>query len=258
MENRARALDSSDFGMLLRQYRLAAGLSQEALAERARVSTQGVSALERGYRRTPQRETLSLLVGALALNDEQREEFEAAAARSVLLGRGASVTVGPWPDSAIASLPLAMTSFVGREVELDEIAALVRERRMVTVTGAGGVGKTQTALHAATALADADDIPVCFVGFAPIANPALVVAATASTLGVQEMPDRPLLDTLLAYLKNKPLLLILDNCEHVIDEAAMLAGALVTGCPRLRILATSRERLRAAGEHTYRLPSLSL
>jgi predicted ATPase/transcriptional regulator with XRE-family HTH domain len=244
--------------MLLRHYRLTAGLSQEVLAERAQMSVNGVSALERGYRRTPQRETLSLLAGALALNDEQREEFEAAAARSVLLGRGASVTVGPWPDSAIANLPLAMTSFVGREVELDEIAALVRERRMVTVTGAGGVGKTQTALHVARALADADDIPVCFVGLAPIASPALVVAAIASTLGVQEMPDRSLLDTLLAYLKNKPLLLILDNCEHVIDEAAMVAGALVADCPRLRILATSREPLRAAGEHTYRLASLNI
>ena len=88
--------------MLLRHYRLAAGLSQEALAERARMSTEGISALERGYRRTPQRETLSLLAGALALNDERREEFEAAAARSVLLGRGASVTVGPWADGASA------------------------------------------------------------------------------------------------------------------------------------------------------------
>ena len=95
MENRGRAPGSPDFGMLLRQYRLAAALSQEALAERARMSTQGISALERGYRRTPQRETLALLSGALALSDEQREEFETAAARSVLLGRGASVTVGP-------------------------------------------------------------------------------------------------------------------------------------------------------------------
>jgi non-specific serine/threonine protein kinase len=222
------------------------------------MSTQGISALERGYRRTPQRETLSLLAGALALNDEQGEEFEVAAARSVLLGRGASITVGPWPDRAIASLPLAPTSFVGREVELDEIAALVRERRMVTVTGAGGVGKTQTALRVATALADADDIPVCFVGLAPIINPLLVTAAIASMLSVQEVPDRPLLGALLAYLKNKSLLLILDNCEHVINEAAMVAGALVAGCARLRILATSREPLRAAGEHTYRLPSLSL
>ena len=243
--------------MLLRQHRLAAALSQEALAERARMSTQGISALERGYRRTPQRETLSLLSGALALSDEQREEFEAAAARSVLLGRGASVTVGPWVSASSAILPLAPTSFVGRETELDEIAALLRERRMVTVTGAGGVGKTQTALHAASALADADDVPVCFVGLAPIANPALVVAAIASTLGVQEMPDRPLLDTLLAYLKNKPLLLILDNCEHVITQAAIVADALLSACPRVRILATSRESLRAVGEYNYRLPTLS-
>ena len=196
MEDRGRIPGSSDFGTLLRHYRLAAGLSQEALAERARMSTQGISALERGYRRTPQRETLALLAGALALDDEQREEFEAAAARSVLLGRGASVTVGPWARGATATLPLALTSFVGRETELDEIAALMRDHRMVTLTGAGGVGKTQTALHVATAQSAAGDFPVCFVGLAPIANPALLVAAVASALGVQEVPDRPLLDTL--------------------------------------------------------------
>ena len=115
MEDRGRVSGSPDFGTLLRHYRLAAGLSQEALAERARMSTQGISALERGYRRTPQRETLALLVGALALNDEQRGEFEATAARSVLLGRWARVTVGPWADAAIVDLPFALTSFVGRE-----------------------------------------------------------------------------------------------------------------------------------------------
>ncbi|MGB7049458.1 MAG: helix-turn-helix domain-containing protein [Candidatus Cybelea sp.] len=256
MEDRGRAPGSPDFGAFLRHYRLAAGLSQEALAERARMSTNGISSLERGYRRTPQRETLALLVGALALNDAQREEFEAAAARSALLGRRASVTVGPWADGATAALPLALTSFVGREAELDEIAALVRERRMVTLTGAGGVGKTQTALRAATALSDATNGAVCFVGLASLANPSLVVAAIASTLGVQEVPDRPLLDTLRAYLKNKVLLLILDNCEHVVTEAATVAQALLAGCPHVRILATSREALRAAGEYVYRLRSL--
>jgi predicted ATPase len=252
MEDRGRVRGSSDFGMLLRRYRLAAG------AERARMSTQGISALERSYRRTPQRETLALLVGALKLDDEQREEFQAAAARSVLLGRCASVTVGPWADDASATLPLALTSFIGREPELDEIAALVRDHRLITITGAGGVGKTQTALHVADALSEAGHAPVCFVGLAPIANPSLVVAAVASAVGVQEVPDRPLLDTLLAYLKNKALLLILDNCEHVISEAATVAGSLLAGCSRLRVLATSREPLRAAGEFSYRLPSLSI
>ena len=222
------------------------------------MSTNGISSLERGYRRTPQRETLALLVGALALNDAQREEFEAAAARSALLGRRASVTVGPWADGTTAALPLALTSFVGREAELDEIAALVREHRIVTLTGAGGVGKTQTALRAATALSDATDGAICFVGLSSIGSPSLVVSTIASTLGLQEVPDRPLLETLLAYLKNKVVLLILDNCEHVITRAASIAQALLAGCPRVRILATSREALRAAGEYTYRLPSLRM
>ncbi len=260
MQERGPVAGSSAFGMLLRRFRLAAGLSQEALAERARMSSDGVSALERGHRRTPQRETLALLAGALALDERQREEFEATAARSGLPRRlgAASVTVGPWTDSAIASLPLALTSFIGRDRELVEIAALVHDHRMVTLTGAGGVGKTQTALHVGTALSHAVDGAVVFIGLAPIGNPSLVVATIASMLGVQQVPNRPLLETVLAFLKNNSLLLILDNCEHVITQAAIVANALLAGCPRVRILATSREPLRAAGEHSYRLPSLSI
>jgi non-specific serine/threonine protein kinase len=220
------------------------------------MSSQGVSALERGFRRTPQRGTLALLAGALALDPEQRREFEAAAARSVLLGRGASVTVGPWPGAAIASLPFALTSFVGRERELDDVATLVRAHRMVTLTGAGGVGKTQTALHVAAAQSDVDDGAVTFVGLASIGDASLVTTAIANALGVQEVPNHPLLETLVAFLKNKTVLLVLDNCEHVVAEAATVADSLLRGCPNLRILATSREPLRAAGERTYRLPSL--
>jgi predicted ATPase/transcriptional regulator with XRE-family HTH domain len=258
VEYEGRAAGSSDFGGLLRRYRLAAGLSQEALAERAQMSTNGIGALERGYRRRPQRETLALLASALSLNDEQRGEFEATAARSVLPGRGALVTVGPWGDGATVNLPLALTSFVGRESELDEIAALVRAHRMVTLTGTGGVGKTQMALHFADALSDTADGAVCFAGLAPITNPSLVVAAVASAVGVQEVQNRPLLETLMAYLKQKSLLLILDNCEHVIAQAAIIADALLGGCEHVRILATSREPLKAAGEHRYRLSSLSV
>ena len=257
MEDEGRAPGSSAFGILLRRYRLAAGLSQEALAERAKMSSNGIGALERGYRRTPQRETLALLAAALALNDEQRGEFEATAAGSGLVRRGTTVSVGSWANTTAANLPLALTSFVGRECELDEVVALVRERRMVTLTGAGGVGKTQTALHVSIELSDFDDA-VCFIGFAPIVDPSLVVATIASALGVQEVLNRSLLEMLLAYLKNKTLLLILDNCEHVIKEASVVAGALLGGCPRVRILATSREALKAAGEYTYRLPSLSV
>jgi predicted ATPase/DNA-binding XRE family transcriptional regulator len=260
VENEGRVSAPSDFGTLLRRYRLASGLSQEALAERARMSTNGIGALERGDRRTPQRGTLSLLAHALNLSEEQRQALVAAAARTQLPrhGGGASLTIGPWAAAAASRLPLALTSFVGREAELDEIATLVRSHRMVTLTGAGGVGKTQTALHVAASLSNATDGAVCFIGFATIANPALVVATIASTLGVQEIPDHLLLETLISYLKNRSLLLIFDNCEHVITEAATVAGALLAACPNIRILATSREPLRAAGEYTYRLPSLSI
>ena len=222
------------------------------------MSTNGIGALERGYRRSPQRETLALLAGALALDEQQREEFEAVAARSGPPRRigGTSVTIGPWADSAIANLPLALTSFVGRDAEVAEITALVRDHRLVTLTGAGGVGKTQTALRVASTLSDAAEGAVTFVELAPISNPSLVAATIASALGVQDVSDKPLLETLVAYLKSKTLLLILDNCEHVVAQAAIVSGTLLAGCPRVRILATSRESLRAAGEHSYRLPSL--
>jgi predicted ATPase/transcriptional regulator with XRE-family HTH domain len=257
MEDEGRGTVSSDFGTLLRYYRLGAGLSQEALAERARMSANGIGALERGDRRTPQRETLALLARALALSDEQRGALEAAAARPAVRPREPS-EVSPWARAVSSPLPLALTSFVGREMELDEIATLVNEHRLVTVTGAGGIGKTQTALHVGTALGRQAEVAVCFVGLAPIGNASLVVAAIAARLGVQEAPNRPLVETLAAFLRNKALLLILDNCEHVITQAANLAETLLPGCPRLRILATSREPLRAAAEYAYRLPSLSV
>ncbi len=248
MEDEGRSSGSLDFAALLREYRLAAGLSQEALAERARMSSNGISALERGYRRTPQRETLALLVDALALDDEQRRTFETAATRRVAPRR---------LETASATLPIALTSFVGREIELGEIGELVRGHRLVTLTGSGGIGKTQTALQVATALSDAGQLPICFVDLAPISSAALLPTAIAAALDVLEVHHRTLLETVEAYLADKSLLLILDNCEHVILEAARTAETLLIGCPNLRILATSREPLRSGGEYVYRLPSLS-
>ncbi|HVN68424.1 MAG TPA: helix-turn-helix domain-containing protein [Candidatus Binatia bacterium] len=255
MEDEVRAPSSADFGTLLRRHRLAAGLSQEALAERAHMSTNGIGALERGYRRTPQRETLELLVSALALEGEQREAFETAALATPRRA-GGSVTLGPWTGHGASPLPLALTSFVGRDAELAEIASLVREYRLVTLTGSGGVGKTQTALRAAAALADDGESVVRFASLATADDSALV-DAVADAIGVRDAGSRPLLETLLGYLKNKSLLLILDNCEHVVSEAASFVDALLAACPDVRVLATSREPLRTAGERTFRLPSLS-
>jgi predicted ATPase/DNA-binding XRE family transcriptional regulator len=253
MEHEEVASRLPEFGTLLRQHRLGAGLSQGALAERARMSTEGISALERGYRRNPQRETLALLAGALALNAEQRSAFEKAAARSGA-PRGASVTVGPWNAGEFSNLPLALSTFIGRGRELDEIAALVQRHRLVTVTGAGGVGKTQTALQVARTRRD--DASAWFVTLASVSKPDLVPQAIASSVGAQQIPSRCVLDTLIAFLKNKVSLLLLDDCDHVIGMAASVAEKLLIGCPDLRVLATSREPLLAAGERRYQLASL--
>jgi predicted ATPase/DNA-binding XRE family transcriptional regulator len=249
---------STDFGMLLRQYRLAAGLSQEALAERARMSPDGISALERGFRRSPHRETIALLAGALGLGAEERREFESAARSAARLRLGTSVTIGPWANASVATLPLALSSYIGREDELLQISALVDDYRLVTLTGVGGIGKTQTALQVAGKLRNARDAAVCFVGLQSVAGPGHVAVAIASAVGVQQVPNRPLLETLLGYLENKALLLILDNCEHVIAEARTAAERLLRECRQLRILATAREPLRIAGERVYRIPSLSM
>lgn len=252
MSDEVRELPSSEFGLLLRCYRLASGLSQEELAERARLSPNGISALERGYRRSPQRETLALLTSALRLDDAQCRALEEAAVRSApsrRLGTGRTLA----RDAPKPSLPLALTSFVGREREVADIGRLIKEHRLVTLIGAGGIGKTQTALHLVAGL----DTEACFAGLAPVASPGLVVPAIASALGVQEVAERSLIETLAAFLEKKKLVLILDNCEQVIGEAARIAGILLSGAPQLRILATSREPLRIAGERSYRLPSLS-
>ena len=258
MENESSSARPSAFGSLLRSYRLAAGLSQEALAERARISAQGIGALERGDRRTPQRETLTLLADALGLNSEQRFSFEAAAVRKSVPRPGKSaVSEAPRPQSRPALLPPALTSFVGREAEIAEIGALVRERRLITLTGPGGIGKTRTALEVGAAFAEHLSAGVRLVELAPLGDSEFVAAAIAAALELQEVPNQPPLTTLLAYLHEKELLLLLDNCEHVVSEAALVAERLLRGCPRLRILATSREPLRVAGEQTYRLPALA-
>ncbi len=243
-EERSRAKrGSSDFGLLLRHFRLAAGLSQAMLAELAQISVDGISALERGCHCTPRRETAALLTRALGLEGESRLEFEASAAHE----RTA------WPRE----LPFAAASFVGRERELIELASLVEKHRMVTITGPGGIGKTQTAVQVVKRLVESDQLAICAVGLAPIEDPSLVIATIALALALPENPERQVLDTLAAFIRDKALLLVLDNCEQVLDEAANVATTLLAACPFLRILATSREPLNIHEECIFGLPPLS-
>lgn len=156
------------------------------------------------------------------------------------------------------NLPIQLTSFVGRAHELSEVASLLSRSRSVTLIGAGGCGKTRLALQAA-----ADALPgyrdgVWFIDLAPLTEPNLLPNVVATTLGVREVPDRPLQHAIAEHIAKSKLLLILDNCEHLIASAAAFAEGALRAAPDVRILATSREPLGIAGEAVWRVPSLSL
>jgi predicted ATPase/DNA-binding SARP family transcriptional activator len=155
-------------------------------------------------------------------------------------------------------LPSPLTSFIGRESQIAEILRRLEDHRLLTLTGAGGCGKTRLALRVAGELVGEFAGGVWLVELAPLADPALVPQAVATALGVREEPDRPLVNTLTRALCDRQLLLVLDNCEHLVDACAHLVETLLEACPSLKILATSREPLRITGENPFRVPSLSL
>ncbi|HLZ68984.1 MAG TPA: adenylate/guanylate cyclase domain-containing protein [Dehalococcoidia bacterium] len=160
-------------------------------------------------------------------------------------------------ESRPNNLPLQLTSFLGRERELADLVRLLTQARLVTLTGAGGTGKTRLALQAAAATIDAFPDGVFFVDLAPLTDPAAVPAAVALVLGVQERPGVPLRETLGRALREKRLLLVLDNYEHVLD-AAEFAAVLLQAAPAITLLVTSRTVLRLRGEREYPLALLPL
>ncbi len=243
------------FGELLRELRVAAGLSQEELAERARLSAGAISTLERSVRRAPQHQTLALLAEALRLAQPERARLETAAAAGRRRGARAQPASRPGPHN----VPDALTSFHGREDELAELRRLLHARRLVTLVGPGGVGKTRLALEAARAEVHAQAFAdgVWFVELAPLGDPGLVVTAVARLLGVREQPGEALLDTLAAALGAKRVLLLLDNCEHLVEECARVAERLARDCASVAILSTTREALRIDGECTVRVEPLA-
>ncbi len=154
------------------------------------------------------------------------------------------------------NLPAQVSSFVGRDRELAEVSALVGGWRLVTLTGAGGAGKTRLALQVAAGLADGVGDGVWFADLGQLSDPDLVAVAVADVLGVRQEPGRPVLGTLVTAVGGRSLLVLLDNCEHVIGACAKLADALLRGCANLALLATSREPLGIDGERVYRVPSM--
>lgn len=164
----------------------------------------------------------------------------------------------PELESPPNNLPLELSSFVGREKELAEVKRLLEDSRLLTLTGPGGCGKTRLALAAAGELAERFGDGVWLAELASLSDPDLVRRAVASALGVREQPGNPSTEVLSGHLRDKKMLLILDNCEHLVEACAVLAEALLLTCPHLRILSTSREALGIAGETRLTVPSLSL
>ncbi len=160
-------------------------------------------------------------------------------------------------DALPNNLPLQVTSFIGREKQITEARALLAKAPLLTITGSGGVGKTRLALQVAAEELDRYPEGVWLAELAPL-DPGLVPQAVATALNVREQGARPLTQTLIEHLKPRALLLVLDNCEHLLSAAAQLAEALLRACPGVRVLASSREGLGIAGEVTYRVPSLSV
>jgi len=156
----------------------------------------------------------------------------------------------------LTNLPAQASSFIGREGELAAVRALVGGSRLVTLTGAGGAGKTRLGLQVAAGMLDGAGDGVWFADLAPLADPDLVAVTLADVLGIRQDPGLPVLDALVEAVGGRSLLVLLDNCEHVIGACAKLADALLRNCPNLALLATSREPLGIDGERIYRVPSM--
>ena len=237
-------MHQSAFAEVLREQRHTAGYSQEELAERAGLSVGAIGSLEQGLRRAPYRETVRALADALGLSESVRRQFERAAVHS----RGRQLR----GDSGI---PVLLTSFVERN-EVSEIVALLADRRLLTITGSGGVGKTRVAIEVARRAEPLFE-ELWFVDLSPVRDGSQVTPQLAARLNVPVGGDDGLA-SILQYLRSRRALLVIDNCEHVVGETASVIEKLLRGCPNSTFLTTSREPLALSGEVVFRLPSMDV
>jgi non-specific serine/threonine protein kinase len=249
---------SARFGELLRDQRRAAGLTQEELAERAGVSPRSISELERGGGHIPRRDTVGLLARALGLEGQERETFEALVEERRRARPTLADAARDTPARPKHNLPRSLTSFVGRERELRDLDQLLAEAPLLTLVGAGGVGKTRLAHELVHAHAASYRDGSWLVELASLVDPALLPGAVASAVGLRDFQARNTIDLLTEYLRPKQMLLVLDNCEHLVQPCAELVARLLRACPGVRVLATSREPLALAGERIWSVPPLEL
>ncbi len=247
----------ASFGELLRRHRLAEGLTQDALAERAGLSAHGIQKLERGITR-PYRATAERLSHALQLTGHLEVQFKSAARPVPRRRTSGTLDRQPIGNGLLHNLPLQTTSFIGRDDDLAQIRERLHEVRLLTITGSGGCGKTRVALEVARR--NIDDFPdgVWLVDLAPLSDASLIWHVFATTLKIREEPGRPAQQAVVDYLRNRSMLILVDNCEHLIDVCAATVDALLREASKLRVLATSRELLGVPGEAAWRVRSLTV
>jgi len=240
------------FGAYLKGLRATAGFTQEELATNAGLSAHAVSALERGERRRPHMETVRALAAALGLNEDARDAL-VKAARS-------QADEPAFDELSDVPLPAPLTALLGRDGDLETLQQWLDEplARLITIVGPGGVGKTRLALEIAHVVADQRTRRVGFVQLAAIRDAALVASTIAEALGLADATAADLPQRVRAACNDqRPMLLVLDTCEHVLDAAPLVVD-LLTSAPSLRLLATSRAPLRVRGERLYALGPLDL
>jgi non-specific serine/threonine protein kinase len=246
----SRPANPAGFGELLKRHRSRAGYSQDYLAEKARVSAETIGALERGARRAPNSGTLDLLCDALEIVGDERLALEkAASAARARPGAGDGQ-----PNGRTNNLPEHLTPLVGREDDVVRLTALLESHRLVTVTGPSGVGKSRVGLEAAARHARSRGREVWLVDLATLGETGSVTEKIASVLGQRATS----LHDLTVALRAREMLLIVDNCEHLVAEVSVIALTLLLACRGIGIVVGSSERLGVAGETVFRLPPLSL
>ncbi|HKY55766.1 MAG TPA: helix-turn-helix domain-containing protein, partial [Anaerolineales bacterium] len=247
------------FGEWLKRQRNAAGLTQEQLALNINCSTSALRKFEAELRH-PSPQIVERLAEIFDIPQNERKSFLRFARGDSQAFADAQFEQAPWraPRAATRSnLPAFTTSFIGREKEQSEIKNLILKNRLVTLTGAGGIGKTRLSIETASALLNDFPHGVWLIELAPLSDPALLPQAVVNTLGLIEQAGRSPVNILTDFLQKKRVLLILDNCEHLIEASAQLAEILLRSCPDLHILVTSREALGIDGETLYLVPTLT-